>query len=502
MKFRRTDVSPEAALNSRRMTGIDSMFLRLDRGSAYQHTLKIAIVDPSTDPDGWSFDRYRALVEHQLRLVPTMRQRYVDTPLGLHHPQWVDDPEFDLEVHLRRVMCPPPGDMAQFCTLVEQVYCHPLDRDRPMWQVWVVEGLQDGRVALLALIHHSYSDGAGMRAILEAMTTEEPFSVPGRSSEDTPVAPASRPSALRRAVWGIRDLPPVFRQLTPGIQALRKRIRLEREFADGPSGDRPSGADRRKPQPFGGQLARGRRFACGTVPLDDMRQVSKALGGTINDVVLSCVAGSVRAFLASKGEACTEPLVAAMPLTTKPAAEREVLGGNFSSSDDVWLHAEIADPVLRFNATRTSAQATKEHFSAVSDADPFGLVDLIPGPLISGLIRLDERSGGGRMMPVSNIIVSNVRGPEETRYVGRSRLENWFSTGQVWHGATLNFTGWSYAGEFNFCVLASSRQVPNAWPLVEQFHAALNELVEHSKSQPAAGGQVAEGHTDSEPMAL
>ena len=499
MRFRRSDVRTEATLNPRRMSGIDSMFLRLDRGSAYQHTLKIAIVDPSTDPDGWSFDRYRALVEHQLRVVPTMRQRYVDTPLGLHHPQWVDDPEFDLDVHLRRVVCPPPGDMAQFCTLVEQVYCHPLDRDRPLWQVWVVEGLQGGRVGLLALIHHSYSDGAGMRAILEAMTTAEPFFVPPQRDEDRPVPAPPQPSTLQRVVFGIRDLPPVFRQVGPGIQALRERIRLEREFAEGGAGDRPSGADRRKPQPFGGRLARGRRFACATVPLEDMRQVGKALGGTINDVFLACVAGSVRAYLTSKGQACTEPLVAAMPLTTKPAAEREFPGGNFSSSDDVWLHAEIADPVLRFDATRASAQATKEHFNAVSDSDPFGLVDLIPGPVLSGLIRLDERSGGGRMMPVSNVIVSNVRGPDETRYVGRCRLQNWFSTGQVWHGATLNFTGWSYAGEFNFCVLASSRQVPNAWPLVEQFEGALNELVEHAKSRPAAG-KVAGAHADGKPM--
>jgi len=160
------------------MTGTEAMFLRMERRANYQHTLKIAIVDPSSTPDGWSFERYHATVEHQLRLVPTMRQRYIDTPLGLHHPLWIDDPDFDLEVHLRQVVCPPPGDMAQFCKLVEQVYCHPLDRDRPLWQAWVVEGLEGGRVALLALIHHAYSDGTGMRAILEAMTTPDPHDLP------------------------------------------------------------------------------------------------------------------------------------------------------------------------------------------------------------------------------------------------------------------------------------------------------------------------------------
>jgi diacylglycerol O-acyltransferase / wax synthase len=474
-----------ATLNPRRMNGVEAMLLRADRGSAYQHTLKIAIVDPSEDPDGWSFDRYRAIVEHQLRMVPSMRQRYVDTPLGIHHPLWIDDPDFDLDVHLRRVVCPPPGNLKQFCTLVEQVYCHPLDRNRPLWQIWVVEGLEGGRVALLALVHHAYSDGAGMRAILEAMTTTEPCDVPAPLNSDTQTATTKRPSGLRHAAWGLRDLPPTLRQLGPGIRALRKRIQLEREFAARGVNDRPLGADRQQPQPFGGTLGPGRRFACRTVPLTVMREVGKTLGGTINDVFLSCVAGSVRAFLSSGGEPPATPLVAAILLTTKPVAERPFLGGNYSSADDVWLHAEIADPVHRFMASHLSAEATKQHFKTVSDADPFALVDLVPGPMMSALARFDERTGG-RLMPINNVIVSNVRGPEEARYIGRWRLQQWFSTGQVLHGATLNFTGWSYEGEFNLCVLASSRQVPNAWPLVEGFQVALNELQERgSAARPA-----------------
>jgi diacylglycerol O-acyltransferase len=469
------------AINARRMIGVEAMLVRGDRRSAYQHTLKIAVVDPTGDPDGWSFDRYRAMVDHQLRLVPTLRQRYVDTPFGIHHPLWIDDPDFDLDVHLRRVVCPPPGSLTEFCALVEQVYCHPLDQSRPMWQIWVVEGLERGRVALLGLVHHSYSDGAGMRAILDAMTTPEPADVVTMPDADTQAAITKRPSAMRRAVWGIRDLPPTFRQLRPGLRALRERIQLEREYTVQGGQNRPLAADRRQPQPFGGPLTRGRRFACATVQLEDMRQVGAVLGGTINDVFLACVAGSVRAFLSSTAEAPAKPLVAAMLLTTKPAAERAHLGGNFSSSDDVWLHAEIADPVQRFVATQRSAEATKQHFKSVSDADPFSLVDLVPGALMSVLARYDERSGG-RLMPVTNVIVSNVRGPDETRYIGRWRMAEWFSTGQVLHGATLNFTGWSYAGQFSFCVLASSLQVPNAWPLVEAFQAALSELLECARA--------------------
>jgi WS/DGAT/MGAT family acyltransferase len=456
------------------MTGLEAMFVRMDRRSAYQHTLKVAILAPSGDPDGWSFDRYRRALEHQLRVVPILRQRYVETPLGLHRPVWVDDPDFDLDVHMRRIACPSPGGMAEFCRVVEQVYCHPLDHRRPLWQVWVVEGLEGGRVAILALVHHAYSDGAGMRAIVEATTSSEPGDLPSEAGGGFVSPPL--PSALRRTAWAVRDLPELARELVPTVRLVRERVRLEREHAARGSDDRPTAKDKRQPQRFGGPLGRGRKFACGSVSLEEMRQVRAALGGSINDVFLACVAGSVRSFLTGQRVECSAPLVATMPLGMKSAAERDFLGGNFSSVDDIWLHAEIADPVERYAATRASAQATKDHFSMVSKADPLSLIDFIPSPVLSAALLLDERTGG-RFTPASNVLVSNVRGPEEPRYIGRWQLERWFSTGQVLHGATLNFTGWSYVGEFNVCVLANSSQVSDPWPLLEQFRASLQELL-------------------------
>jgi len=118
----------------RRLNGIDALMLYLDQGSAYNHTLKISVLDPSTDPDGWSFPKVRRMFEERAHLLPVFRLRYLPTPLGLHHPIWVEDPEFDLDAHVRRVVCPAPGGMKEFCALVEQIYAHPLDRDRPLWQ--------------------------------------------------------------------------------------------------------------------------------------------------------------------------------------------------------------------------------------------------------------------------------------------------------------------------------------------------------------------------------
>jgi diacylglycerol O-acyltransferase / wax synthase len=461
----------------RRLTGIEALFLRMDRGSAYNHTLKIVILDPSSDPDGWSFERYRVLLEHYLSVVPMLRQRYLRTPFGLHRPVWVDDRAFELDTHLRRVACPAPGGMSEFCSLVEQIYCHPLDHGRPLWQVWVVEGLEGGRVALLGLFHHAYSDGAGMRAIVEDLAASEPFDPP----ETAPPAPrdcdgAPGPAGWQRMLGAVREWPEVARAVHPAVRAMRARRQLERGFSAGSDSGMPSAADRRRPQPFGGRLARSRRFACESFSLAELREVRGALGGTINDVFLACVSGSVRSFLLDRGRPCESAAVGTMAFVTKPVAERSGQGGNFSSTDDVWLHPEIADPVKRLAAVSESAEVTKRHFKAVGDADPMVLVDLVPGTLIGALLRLDERTEG-RCSPGCNIVVSNVPGPRGHRYVGRWRMEHWFSTGQLSHGATLNFTGWSYAGQFNLCVLAGTTRVPDAWALVNGFRASLEQLL-------------------------
>ena len=150
----------------RRLNGVDALMLYLDGGSAYNHTLKISVLDPSTDPDGWSWPKARRMFSERVHLLPVFRLRYLPTPLNLHHPIWVEDPDFDLDAHVRRVVCPAPGGMEEFCALVEQIYAHPLDRDRPLWQTWVVEGLEGGRVALVTLLHHAYSDGVGVLDML------------------------------------------------------------------------------------------------------------------------------------------------------------------------------------------------------------------------------------------------------------------------------------------------------------------------------------------------
>lgn len=302
----------------RRLNGVDALMLYLDGGSAYNHTLKISVLDPSTDPDGWSWPKARQMFEERAHLLPVFRLRYLPTPLGLHHPIWVEDPEFDLDAHVRRVVCPAPGGMAEFCALVEQIYAHPLDRDRPLWQTWVVEGLDGGRVALVTLLHHAYSDGVGVLDMLAAFYNDTPDEAPVVAP---PWEPPPLPSTRQRLGWALRDLPSRLGKIAPTVRAVRDRVRIEREFAK--DGDRrvPPTFDRSAPPgPFQRGLSRSRRFSCESFPLAEVREVSKTLGVTINDVFLACVAGAVRRYLERCGSPPTDAMVATMPLAVTPAA--------------------------------------------------------------------------------------------------------------------------------------------------------------------------------------
>jgi WS/DGAT/MGAT family acyltransferase len=214
--------------------------------------------------------------------------------------------------------------------------------------------------------------------------------------------------------------------------------------------------------------------------------VKEALGVTINDVFMACVAGSVRRYLERSGSPPDQAMVATMPLAVTPAAER-AHPGNYSSVDYVWLHAQIADPLERLRATSVAADATKQHFAQTKDADIGAVIELLPERLISSLARVNARTKG-RFDTFKNVVVSNVPGPREPRYLGRWRVDSWFSTGQISHGATLNFTVWSYCDQFNLCVLADAVTVPDTWELVRGFRASLDELlaVARAEAAPAA----------------
>ena len=457
-----------------RMSGADAMMLYLDRPRAYNHTIKMSILDPATDSEGWSWLRFKKAFSSRVVLVPRLRQRYLAVPLGLNHPVWVDDPEFNIDCHLKRVGCPAPGSMVELCEVVGELYAQRLDHTKPLWQVWVIEGLEGGRVCVLLLIHHAITDGVGILQILNTFWKSKSGALvyPAEARWHPPPLPGK----WRLLRDGLRDLPGVLRSNLPGairgIRAGRQLAReMERAGQQAPPGPGSSGYD----APYACQSSARRLFAARPYALERFKRISKALGTTLNDVFLACAAGALRHQLtAVNGTPPLQPMIATMPFALLPLSEG-TRDGNFSTTDFTVLHSQIADPLERLMACRESALVMKAHFEATREANLGALLNLLP-PAVPKLVdRLNEIKGGG-MLPFWNVVVSNVPGPRERLKLGSLELAEWYSIGQIAHGAALNITGWSYGDGFNVCILTDPEVLADPWPVMDAFGRCLDEL--------------------------
>ena len=459
-----------------RMGGADAMMLSNETPRAYMHTFKVAILDPSTDPEGWSFDKYYEDFASRLHLVPMFRWKYAPSPLGINHPMWVDDPNFDLAYHVRRVGCPAPGDHKALCEFMTAVYAYQLDRSRPLWMSWVVEGLQDGKVAIVSLIHHAYVDGVGAAFNLQKLYRSEP----GWKPEPAPPwQPRPWPSWGKRLWWGARDLPRVLsRNLPRVVSGLRKKKALEQELAAQGKPPAPAISMMRR-TPLNATLSYGRTFVCDSMPLEKFKRLSKAFGVTLNDVFLSCAAGAMRRLLQDKNyDPDQHPLIAGTPFAGVREEGWQGLG-NFATVDYCWLHSDIEDPIERLRASHQAAVEMKEHLKATVEAgaDLNALFQVCP-PWIMGAVRWYINRQEGELGMFGNLVLSNVPGPREPVYFNTYKMDKWFSMGQVFDGSSINITLWSYCDQANLCLLADKKVIPDGWVPYRYFVEELDKLIE------------------------
>ncbi len=460
----------------RRMGGADAFFLGLETPRAYMHTFKIAILDPGDHPEAWCFKVYRERVRRRLHRIPAFRWRYLPSPLGLGYPLWVDDPDFNLDYHLRRVACPAPGDQRALCEFMSSAYAYQLDRSRPLWITWVVEGLEDGRVALVTLVHHAYFDGAG------ASNAMMNFFNPDPDQDEDPEAPPWNPGPIPswpvRLLRGILALPAILAHGVPrAVKGLLKKRRLDREFKA--QGRAPHPTFSNMPwTPMNRSVSHGRTLVCDSIPLEKMQRARHACpGATLNDVFISCSAGALRKLLQDMHYPVDQgPLVAGIPVAGKRPEGME-MQGNFATADYTWLHTEIADPLRRIGATQRSCKDTKEHIAASEGADINSLVSLAP-QWLTRIIGWAIHHREGKVGIFGNVLLSNVPGPRQHLYLGPIKVENWFSTGQVFDGSSVNMTLWSYCGRANLCIFADQMVLPDGWELFAYFCEELDTLIE------------------------
>ena len=467
-----------------RLTGLDATFLYLETPSSHMHVAGLMVLDPSTVEGGVTLDAVKRVYGSRLHLAPPFRRRLAEVPLGLHHPLWIEDPDFDIDYHIRATALPAPGTKAQLATLVGRLSAIPLDRTRPLWEVWVIEGLEDGNVAVLSKVHHAAIDGASGNEMTVALldlspeiAEHEPDEewVPDRVPTDVELLGYAASSLARQPVRVARALG----KTAGAALAVRRRNRSEPDLTPPPS---PFSAPRTS---FNTAITPRRSFAFTTVSLPAVKAVKNATGATVNDVVLGLCAGALKRYLDGLGEQLDAPLVAMVPVSVRTDDERGALGNRVTSMF-ASLATDVEDPIERLKVIHECMAEVKQQQKAIG-ADTLGdWAEFAAPALVGRAARLYSRTRmADRHRPLFNVTISNVPGPPFPLYSIGARMVANFPVGPIMDGGGLNMTVMSYLDQLDFGLQACPDVLPDIWSLADGLQASLDELVEAAGVKPA-----------------
>ena len=453
-----------------RLTAVDASFLAQETASSHMHVGAVTIFAGPAPA-------YDDLVDHirsRLHLVPRYRHKLAFPPAETGRPLWVDDRTFNLEFHVRHSALPAPGSEAQLRALAARIVSQGLDRSKPLWELWLVEGLEDGRFALISKTHHALVDGvAGVDlATVIFDLAPEPAEAPHR---DAPWRPARTPSGVEMAARGLRGL--VRTPLELGTRALgaarhpAEAADALREAAEGLGEIVWAGLNPAPETPLNVPIGPHRRLVFVRCELDDFRAVKNALGGTVNDVVLAVVAGALRRWLRSRGVR-TEGLElrALVPVSIRAEHERGTLGNRIAVMRGP-LPVYIEDPVARLREVRQAMDGLKESKQAVGAEVLTSVQQFAPPTVLAQASRLNFSTR------LFNLIVTNVPGPQFPLYVLGRRLLDLFPIAFLPTDHALAVAIMSYDGGIDFGLLGDYDAMPDLDALGEHVEASLLELV-------------------------
>lgn len=454
-----------------RLSVLDASFLYLERPNVHMHVAGLVILDPKTRPDGMlRAEDLGKLIQDRIHLVPRFRQKAVFPPFGLGRPVWVDDQDFDVDFHLRRAALPSPGGQRELADFVQRVHSRPLDRSKPLWEMYFIEGLEDGYVAILSKSHHAMIDGVSGIDIATVMFDLTPEPQVTRRKAWTP---EPEPAPREVLVEAIRD------QLTHPLMSLAdgfgRAVRAPREAWDrarlvlGGIGEIVSKGQ--APQgPFNVPVGPNRRFSMTEVPVADAKAVKNALGGTVNDVVLAAVSGSLRKLLEHRGEPVKGVTLRAMvPVSTRDASKRMALGNQVSMffAD---LPVGVADPARRLRKIGAVTKELKSSHQAVAATRLINTAQWTP-PTLHGLAaRLVARQR------FANLIVSNVPGPQVPLYLHGAQLMVAYPVMPLGPTLGLAVAVTSLSGTMGFGFTGDWDQVPDIDVLPKGLLESMTEL--------------------------
>jgi diacylglycerol O-acyltransferase len=452
-----------------RLSGLDASFLYLETPAQLMHVCGVIVLDPSTMPDGYSFDRLRAQIDSSVGNVPEFTRRLRTVPLGLDHPIWVHDKHFDIDRHVHRLALPAPGGYGELTELTGHLAGLPLDRSRPLWEMWVIEGYEDDKVVVFSKMHHATVDGVSGSNLISHLCSLE--------ADAPPIALAGAPKYGReprkRELFGRALVSTMTRPLnavrlvTPSAQLITKTVGRARA---GTAMAAPFSAPRTS---FNGTITGHRAIALANMDIEDIRQIKNATGTTVNDVVLAVAGGALRSYLLDRDELPANSLLATVPVSVRASSKRST-GANKVSALFAKLGTDTEDPLERLRDMAERNKNAKEHHQAIS-ADSLQDWAEFAAPRTFGLA---VRAYAGLKLPekhpvVHNLVISNVPGPPVPLYFMGAEILALFPLGPVFHGAGLNITVMSNNGQMHVGIIACKESMPDVDDLVQRFPGEL-----------------------------
>jgi diacylglycerol O-acyltransferase / wax synthase len=458
-----------------RLTGLDSSFLHLERDGTQMHVASTTLFEGPAPP----YVEFRDHIESRLHLVPRFRQKVRFVPFGQGRPVWVDDPHLNLAYHVRHTSLPEPGSEQQLRTLAARIFSEQLDRSKPLWEIWLVEGLKGGRFAIVGKTHHAMVDGVSGVDITTVLfdIEQDPADTPRALERWIPEPEPNRAQLLAEALLE-RTINP--REIVRGVRRIvrgpRRALRKATDMALAAGSFAWTGIAAPR-SPFNFEVGTHRRFAWVRASLADMKQVKNELGGTVNDVILAAVAGALGRYMRSRGQS-TEGLElrAMVPVSVRTAEERGALGNRVTSMMaplPVWCE----DPRRRLELVRQSMGDLKQSKQAMGATLLTQLADFAPPTIAGQAARLQSRQR------FFNLVVTNIPGPQFPLYLMGRRMERVFPMVPLAKNQGVCIGVMSYDGQVNFGLIGDYDGMPDLEDLAQDLEDSITELIE------AAGGR-------------
>ncbi|HVM52122.1 MAG TPA: wax ester/triacylglycerol synthase family O-acyltransferase [Acidimicrobiales bacterium] len=458
-----------------RLSGLDASFLYLETSTSHMHVASTVVYDPSSLQGDWDAERVKEEIDRRLHLVPPFRRRLKEIPFQLHHPLWIEDPDFDLDYHVRQVAAPGRGGRDDLAALAGDIISRPMDRSRPLWDMTFVEGLEDGSMAVVTRTHHAAIDGAsGMDITVNLLDlTPEPAEIappeqewkPDRIPTDIELVGYAAQSLARQPVSAFKAV----RRTATAALTLRQRNRQ-------PDVTPPPAPFSAPHTPFNGAITARRSFGMADIALDDVKAIRTKMGGTVNDIVLAICAGALRSYLDEKGALPEEALVAMCPISVRTEDQKNTMGNQVSSML-VSLATTLDDPTERVRVIQESTRRAKEQAEVIGADTLMNWTEFAAPAVANMAMRLYSRMKvADRHRPLYNTVISNVPGPQFPLYMAGAKMLAMYPMGPLNDGSGLNMTLISYMGQIHFGLVACPDMLPDVDHLADLIPEALQEL--------------------------